>query len=73
MICEHCGHGWKSEHPKELCPKCNKNPMKRHFCVVCGDYFVGEPGDHITGYHYEDVHGSDSMIVFEERHISGVD
>ncbi len=29
MICDNCGHGWKSYHPRELCPNCGKEPYNR--------------------------------------------
>ena len=47
--------------------------IERYFCDVCNDTFEGEPGKHVNDVHGEEYHSSESMIDFEERHISEVD
>jgi hypothetical protein len=46
---------------------------ERHYCDVCDVEFTGEAGKHVNDEHGEDYHSSESMIEFEERHISEVD
>jgi len=50
-----------------------KETKERYFCDVCNDTFEGEPGKHVNDVHGEEYHSSESMIDFEERHISEVD
>jgi hypothetical protein len=46
---------------------------ERHYCDICDVIFEGEAGKHVNDEHGEDFHSSESMIEFEERHISEVD
>jgi hypothetical protein len=50
-----------------------RNVKERHFCDICDVIFEGEAGKHVNDEHGEDYHSSESMIEFEERHISEVD
>ena len=66
-FCTDCNERYKLEHPEEF------NVKERYFCDVCNDNFEGEPGKHVNDVHGEEYHSSESMIDFEERHISEVD
>jgi rubredoxin len=50
-----------------------RNVKERHFCDICDVIFEGEAGKHVNDEHGEEYHSSESMIEFEERHISEVD
>ncbi len=57
----------------ELRNSCLVHRKPKHYCDICDIIFEGEAGKHVNDEHGEEYHSSESMIDFEERHISEVD